>query len=80
MDLLQELIDREIVPIVLHGKVIQLKKGEDNKLLTAEEYEELGLDKDNLGFLEPHPEGSDRGGYLPQVGAYQYDENGDGWQ
>lgn len=48
--------------------------------LTDEQYAELGLDKDDLGCLDDHPEGADRGGYVPTLndGTY-YDENCGEW-
>jgi hypothetical protein len=47
---------------------------------TVEEFKELGLDPNDLGCVEEHPEGSDRGGYVPTLnnGCY-YDENGGEW-
>lgn len=45
------------------------------------QYELAGLDSSNLGFVEPHPEGSDRGGYVPTLtNGCHYDEGGNCWQ
>jgi hypothetical protein len=44
---------------------------------TPEEYERLGLNPDYLGCVEPHPEGADRGGYVPTLtnGCHYSDVN-----
>lgn len=45
------------------------------------QYELLKLDPQNLGCVEPHPEGSDRGGYVPTLtDGTHYDEGGGCWQ
>jgi hypothetical protein len=48
---------------------------------TAEELETLGLDQSDHGYVEGHPEGSDRGGYVPTLtnGCY-YDEGAGDWR
>jgi hypothetical protein len=49
---------------------------------TEEEWEKLGLDpEESLGCVEEHPEGSDRGGYVPTLdnGCY-YNEGAGEWQ
>lgn len=84
-DLLCEMLnERGIVPVIKNGKIVRLEKcseeAEAPVPLTDEEYEELELDKEYLGYLQPHPEGSDRGGYRPEINSFQYDENGGEWQ
>ena len=58
-------------PVVEGGKVVSLefcRKGDDEPYEPSPaDYERLGLDPDNLGCVEPHPEGADRGGYVPML-------------
>ena len=46
-----------------------------------EKYELLGIEDGDLGCIEEHPEGSDRGGYVPTLtnGCY-YMENDGEWR
>ena len=68
------------------GRIVSLVFHEDDDYdepiePTPEEYERLGLDPENLGCVEAHPEGADRGGYVLTLsnGCY-YDEGGCEWQ
>ena len=58
-------------PVVEGGKVVSLefcRKDDDEPYEPSPaDYERLGLDPDNLGCVEPHPEGADRGGYVPML-------------
>jgi len=48
--------------------------------LSPEELRALGIDPSNIGSIEPHPEGSDRGGYVPTLPDYTiYDEMAGEW-
>ena len=83
----EELNSISATPVVQGGVIVRLEKWDEvteaRVPFTLEDYENFGLDPDNLGHLEPHPEGSDRGGYRPElVGTFgvQYDENGGEWQ
>ena len=60
------------------GKVVGLLR--DDSELSDEELVALGLDPGDLGSVCEHPEGSDRGGYVPFVGRVYYDENGGVWR
>ena len=75
----ERLNDLKVSPVVEDGKVTALED-ENGEHLRQAELEELGLDPDNLGTVEPHPEGADRGGYLPEVGGAQYSEVANEWQ
>lgn len=77
--LYERLNDLKVTPDLEGGKVVALLDQNGENLRQAE-LEELGLDPDNLGSVEPHPEGADRGGYLPEVGGCQYDENANEWR
>lgn len=46
------------------GRVVRLYSGDED--LTEEQLVELGIDP-SLGYLDDHPEGRDRGGYVPYV-------------
>ena len=79
-------------PETLGGKVVRLvfyKNNDDNGVSvddtgtepTAEEFERLGLDPEDLGCVDDHPEGSDRGGYVPTLNNGCYDsENAGEWE
>lgn len=71
--LAEELNRLEAWPDVNRGKVT-LQDQDGNPLIPEVEGE---------GYVDPHPEGSDRGGYVPyweRNGAQvYYDENGEGW-
>ncbi len=75
----ERLNDLKVTPVVEDGKVTALED-ENGEHLRQAELEELGLDPDNLGTVEPHPEGADRGGYLPDVGGAQFSEVANEWQ
>lgn len=75
----ERLNDLKVSPVVEDGKVTALEDRNGEHLRQAE-LEELGLDPDDLGTVEPHPEGADRGGYLPEVGGAQYSEVANEWQ
>lgn len=77
--LYERLNELGVTPVVEDGKVTALVD-ENGEALRVKELEELGLDPENLGSVQPHPEGADRGGYLPEVGGAQYDENSGEWQ
>lgn len=77
--LYERLNELKVTPELEGGKVVSLVDQNGESLRTAE-LEELGLDPENLGSVEPHPEGADRGGYLPEVGGCQYDENANEWR
>ena len=73
-------------PVVEGGRVVALEfypEGDyDNPYEpSAKDYERLGLDPEDLGCVEPHPEGSDRGGYVPTLtnGCF-WMENAGEWQ
>jgi len=66
--LYERLNDLQAYPIVEDGKVVALADQNNEHLRTAE-LEELGLDPESLGVVEPHPEGADRGGYRPYCEA-----------
>jgi hypothetical protein len=45
------------------------------------QFDLLELDPQDLGCVDEHPEGSDRGGYVPTLtNGCHYDENGGEWQ
>lgn len=77
----------DVSPDCSNGKVGLEKYVEatsDYVALTEEELDWLGLEPDSEGFygcVEAHPEGADRGGYVPTLtaGPY-YDEGGCEWQ
>lgn len=80
----ERLNELKVSPTVEDGKVTELVD-ENNESLRVAELESLGLDPDDLGSIEEHPEGADRGGYLPTVrsadrGDAQYDECDGQWQ
>lgn len=77
--LYERLNDLKVTPELEGGKVVALVDANGESLRHAE-LEELGLDPENLGSVEPHPEGADRGGYLPEVGGAQYSEVNGEWQ
>jgi hypothetical protein len=69
-------------PEVSGGKVVCLVRDDgDERELLDEEYEYLGLapDEDDYGCVDAHPEGSDRGGYVPTLrgGSYYYEPAGE---
>jgi len=73
-------------PVVEDGKIVALEFYENGDYDTplvpsAEDLEWLGLDSDDLGCVEPHPEGADRGGYVPTLanGCY-YSETSCEWE
>lgn len=77
--------ENELVPSCKRGKVtLQVVSPEDEDAYvkaSAEVLERVGF---KSGYVEAHPEGSDRGGYVPTVYSRDeevayYDENGDGW-
>lgn len=82
-DKLNELL---VIPDCVGGKVA-LERWEDDKywktrLLTDEEFGYLGLapDEEYYGSLEAHPEGADRGGYVPTLNSGPYHMSDDGWK
>lgn len=77
--LYERLNELKVSPEVENGKVVALVDTNGEHLRQAE-LEELGLDPEDLGTVEPHPEGADRGGYLPEVGGAQWDETACEWQ
>jgi len=59
-------------PEIQRGRIVALSFYDDRNYdeprePTPEEYEFLGLNPDELGYIEPHPEGADRGGYVPTL-------------
>jgi len=61
-------------PLVEGGKIVALEmyKPEDRNFRepyepTEDDYNFLGLNPEYLGCLEEHPEGADRGGYVPML-------------
>jgi len=61
-------------PLIEKGQIIALEmyKPEDFNFKepyepTEDDYKFLGLNPEYLGCLEPHPEGADRGGYVPML-------------
>ena len=68
-----KLNELDVVPDCNGGKV--------TLALTEEQWDYLGLSDGEVGSVEPHPEGSDRGGYVPTLDAGpHYDEGGGEWQ
>lgn len=76
----------QVGPDVESGKVVGLTTCREilgdqyENQLEDWQYKLLKLDPNDLGCVEAHPEGSDRGGYVPTLtnGCY-YDENGGCW-
>ena len=72
----------EVHPKVSEGKVVGLfRYGPDNETEIDVPMAEFGITD---GYIDAHPEGSDRGGYVPFVFADKvsshYDETGGDWQ
>lgn len=82
LSLADKLNDLVVQPTCDGGRV-SLGDGEGNSL-TQEQLDYLGLAPDSdgtFGSVEAHPEGSDRGGYVPTLDAGPYfDEGGGEWQ
>jgi hypothetical protein len=87
-ELADKLNDLLVIPDCDEGKV-GLERYTDDKYeatrpLTDEEKGWLGLTPDGDGYygsVDEHPEGSDRGGYVPTLAAGpHYDEGGGEWQ
>lgn len=93
MDTAEQLNELEATPQTEGGKITALViwtsyddekrrqtglSGEETEL-TDEQYAELGLDKNDLGCIDDHPEGSDRGGYVPTLndGSYYMENDGE---
>jgi len=78
--------EQNFFPVVSQGQVTLGKYALDDEsyqtelAATDEELSELGFQK---GYVAAHPEGSDRGGYVPTIfcesGAYYYDEGAGEW-
>jgi len=73
-------------PVVEGGQIVALEfyrheEYDDPYEPSKEDYDRLGLDPEDLGCVEPHPEGADRGGYVPTLtnGCY-YSESCCEWQ
>lgn len=88
LELCDKLNKLKVVPDCNGGRVA-LERYEDEsyretRSLTPEELEWLELSPDSdgcFGSVEAHPEGSDRGGYVPTLDAGpHYDEGGGEWQ
>ena len=60
------------MPETSQGKVVTLNVMDDSRnetALTDEELNMLGIDPSNIGYIDQHPEGSDRGGNVEWVFA-----------
>lgn len=71
-------------PEVDGGRIVELnlhpnENWEEPVPISAEQCERLGLDPNDLGCVEAHPEGSDRGGYVPTLsnGCYFMENDGE---
>lgn len=66
-----------------HGVTPVVNKGKVTLEWTDETFDDSVFDNYE-GWVEEHPEGSDRGGYRPYVEVngegLAYNENGDGWE
>lgn len=79
----KRLNDAGVWPWVSGGKVIGLECSKGD--LTREQVEALGLNPDDCGCVEAHPDGADRGGYRPVVWDWAGDGEcaaytGEGWE
>lgn len=64
----QELTSLKVSPIINRGRVTGLGNPRYNETpLTPEQLQNFGIDPNNIGYVDAHPEGSDRGGYVPFV-------------
>lgn len=70
--LFRKLNKLKVHPVVESGVVTRLVD-RNNEPLRHEELKQLGLDPKDLGTLEPHPEGADRGGYVAEVHNNRFD-------
>jgi hypothetical protein len=68
MSLVEKLNDGDFFPEVEQGTVLLYKyvdsDFDESRVATSEELEELAFER---GSVEAHPEGADRGGYVPTV-------------
>lgn len=83
MSLAEELTSMELVPYCERGQVTLVKYDVNSRNYTnvpQEVIDRLGVVE---GYIDEHPEGSDRGGYVPTVfagdDAAYYDENEGEW-
>jgi len=68
MSVAEKLNEMDIVPVIERGKIVKLSlDGEEDNELSADQYGELGVDPKEIGFLDEHPEGVDRGGWVPTL-------------
>jgi hypothetical protein len=87
----EKLNDLDVEPKCCGGKVSLLKYVEGDRRptsnssgfvdLTEEDLDWLGLSPDadgDYGTVEEHPEGSDRGGYVPTLSSGEHYDEGDG--
>jgi hypothetical protein len=71
-ELAKQLTELNVRPETSEGRVVVLtsRRREDGvdyeEALDAEDFTRLGVDP-SLGYVDEHPEGSDRGGYVPFV-------------
>jgi hypothetical protein len=82
--LADKLNELDVTPDCNGGKVTLERYDRDSNeyvALTEDQLDYLGLSDGEVGSVEPHPEGSDRGGYVPTLDAGpHYDEGGGEWQ